>query len=459
MNQLIKTGGEKSLITILVFIIAFFSISAAQSIRKNFTELSQSEKDELVNAYSILGGIDGTSGKIDELATFHDVNFDDIHNNNNPTNSLTDVFHPWHRMASFELEQAMQSIDPSITLPYWDWTVENSPTGSLWASNFLGQFNTAWSLGRDLGSGSLPAGGLNGDVEPVQAITTYQDYRETLEFNVIHIGAHNWVALPSNQGGIMASGNSPKDPVFYFHHNTVDKLWQEWQETHGGSSFQLTSMPKYPNTNPNDIIDSRSLGVFYSENELATLDKYTVNNTTKTPEFFGYQFTIEAENDFEVPNNKSCEFASCNEVVLKKGFHARSGSDFLARIDQDCDFTSPQKRQPEMANDRSGAGYVSLVSYENAYSRSLDLEFNVNTSPNPFQDQITFTYEISDSRVINLQIFNTMGKLIAIPISGITQTTGRHDFHFDGSNLPDGVYFYTLKAGTASKSGKIVLQR
>ena len=32
----------------------------------------------------------------------------------------------------------MQRIDPTVSLPYWDWTVDNSKSSSLWGSSFMG---------------------------------------------------------------------------------------------------------------------------------------------------------------------------------------------------------------------------------------------------------------------------------------------------------------------------------
>jgi tyrosinase len=34
-------------------------------------------------------------------------------------------------------------------------------------------------------------------------------------------------------GGTMSSASSPKDPIFFLHHANIDRLWAEWQTTHG----------------------------------------------------------------------------------------------------------------------------------------------------------------------------------------------------------------------------------
>src|SRR4051812_25901857 len=47
-------------------------------------------------------------------------------------------FLPWHRRFLLEFERGLQAIDPTVSLPYWDWTVDRTPTASLWGANFLG---------------------------------------------------------------------------------------------------------------------------------------------------------------------------------------------------------------------------------------------------------------------------------------------------------------------------------
>lgn len=48
------------------------------------------------------------------------------------------AFFPWHRQLLRMVEQELQSVDPTVTLPYWDWTVDNTADAWLWADDFLG---------------------------------------------------------------------------------------------------------------------------------------------------------------------------------------------------------------------------------------------------------------------------------------------------------------------------------
>ena len=48
------------------------------------------------------------------------------------------AFLPWHRQFLRLFEQQLQDIEPTVTLPYWDWTVDNTPDAYLWADDFMG---------------------------------------------------------------------------------------------------------------------------------------------------------------------------------------------------------------------------------------------------------------------------------------------------------------------------------
>ena len=173
----------KKIQTIILLLLAIVTGVSAQSIRKNHLEMTQSEKDELVDAFYQLKS---SPNLIDDIATFYDNNYYDIHANG----TSDDVFLAWYRRLLFEMEQSMQDINPNLSIPFWDWTTDQSTSSVLWDYDFLGQFNSDWGLGRSLGSHDLPT---SADVATLQANTNWYYYTTFFEFEEVHTAPHNWV--------------------------------------------------------------------------------------------------------------------------------------------------------------------------------------------------------------------------------------------------------------------------
>ena len=412
---------KKSILFCFLFI---FMISLhAQSIRKGFDEMTDYEISELVNAlYEIRNGPD----LMNDLANFHGqfFNFDgtadptrlDLHFNL-PDESSREIFLAWHRRMIFELEQSLQEVNPEISLGYWDSSVYQSPTDALWDESFLGSFDTNWSLGRNLGSnGPLPT---VTDVSNLMAMNDFFEFSNELERRPVHRGAHVWT------GGAMPTPLSPRDPVFYFHHSFVDKVWHDWEEIHQSSSYITTSMLRYdgtyvfdgetiPSVDPNDITDSRVYGVFYAENQLAQLDNYIVSNTYNPEEIFYYQFTIEAGNNFMVPAGTNARFESVNEINLTPGFEAAPGSSFQALIDTQN--AGAAKIAPLFAKNREYNPYpyseklFEPIVWEEGGDLLDDKPIIITASPNPFTEKITI--KLSERKDCVIEVFNMMGMLI-----------------------------------------------
>ncbi|PXX28382.1 tyrosinase family protein [Arenibacter sp. ARW7G5Y1] len=412
----------KHIYRILIF-LCFANTVFAQSIRKNYQEMTDYEKTELVNAFYALR--DGTRPDLFvDLADFHSdfFNFDntidptrrDLHFNL-PDEPSREIFLAWHRRQMFEMEQAVQDINPKISLAWWNTSTDQSTTSPLWDQELLGSFNANWSLNRNLGgNGPLPT---PLDVTNLYAMTNFFEFSNELERRPVHRGAHVWT------GGAMPTPLSPRDPVFYFHHTFVDWVWYNWEEIHQNSSFETTSMLRYDGTysfggqtlplvNPNDITDTRSLGVFYGSNGLAPLNNYIVSNTYRAEEIFYYQYVIEAGNNFIVPNGTTCRIESVNEVRLLPGFEAASGSNFVATIDQVNNNLAGKSRKGEVARLKKPYDYDANINTPIVWEEDNkdDSPVIIQAYPNPFTEKITIN--LNKNTNCSVEVYNMMGMLI-----------------------------------------------
>jgi hypothetical protein len=192
------------------------------------------------------------------------------------------MFFPWHRefLRRFENDLRTVSGDPSICLPYWDFSHDQAPAdpGYPFIDDFLGgngvgashivqtgvfaQAN-GWTLNLGPSTALLrqfatAEGGIastlptHASITGALAETTYDSpdfnwsvpgansFRNLVEGWVgpepnvnIHNRVHVWV------GGSMLPSSSPNDPVFFLNHAKEDELWAVWIQKHPGVSHYL----------------------------------------------------------------------------------------------------------------------------------------------------------------------------------------------------------------------------
>jgi len=192
---------------------------------------------------------------------------------------LGPAFLPWHREMLMQLEGDLQSIQPGVTLPYWDWTQDAADPGQspVWSQGFMGGNGDPadqhrvqeGAFAQKYGNWPVPAypeDGLPGTglkrqfgqlvsslptVDDLQMamreglydepnynsspfnrgfrnrlegwITQRGDPQVTTPGSQLHNRVHLWI------GGNMLAMTSPEDPVFFLHHCFVDKIWADWQ--------------------------------------------------------------------------------------------------------------------------------------------------------------------------------------------------------------------------------------
>ncbi|GGX59781.1 tyrosinase MelC2 [Streptomyces fructofermentans] len=234
------------------------------TVRKNQSALTAEEKRRFVAALLELK----RSGRYDTFVTTHNAFILGDTDTGERVGHRSPSFLPWHRRFLLEFERALQSVDATVALPYWDWSVDRTPRAALWAPDFLGgtgrsvdgrvmdgafaastgnwpisvRVDTRTYLRRSLGGGGRPLP-TPAEVDSVLAMATYDmppwnsgsdGFRNHLEgwrgVN-LHNRVHVWV------GGQMATGVSPNDPVFWLHHAYIDKLWADWRRRHPGSGY------------------------------------------------------------------------------------------------------------------------------------------------------------------------------------------------------------------------------
>ncbi len=84
---------------------------------------------------------------------------------------------------------------------------------------------------------------------------------------------------------------------------------------------------------------------------------------------------------------------------------------------------------------------------------TIELEQNY---PNPFNPSTKIKYQIADAGFVNLQVYDVLGNEVSTLINKEMQA-GSYEVEFDASNLPSGIYYYTLNTGSFKQTKKMIL--
>ena len=87
----------------------------------------------------------------------------------------------------------------------------------------------------------------------------------------------------------------------------------------------------------------------------------------------------------------------------------------------------------------------------------LPTQFALNQNyPNPFNPSTRISYALPERASVKLKVFDVLAREVAELVNA-TKEPGRYEVSFDGSNLPSGVYFYKLEAGSFVQVKKLLL--
>jgi hypothetical protein len=98
-----------------------------------------------------------------------------------------------------------------------------------------------------------------------------------------------------------------------------------------------------------------------------------------------------------------------------------------------------------------------IISYKQSAGSAAGFALESNF-PNPFASVTSFNYSIPAESFVTISVTNTLGQEVASLVNG-TVASGSYTVKFDGSNLANGTYFYTMKAGNFTKTIKMTVSK
>jgi tyrosinase len=229
-------------------------------VRRNITALTAAQRAAFVKAILTLKA----RGTYDTYVKLHADRINTDVDGGVRIGHRSPSFFPWHRKFLLSFEADLKTVDPSVDLPYWDWTTARSLTAAPWTADLMGGNGRTGDLMVTTGPFAYSTGKwpvtvapdgrpylwrqmatpgwtlpTSTDVGQVQAMGTYDtapydgtsnpgaSMRNAAEGCLgtlnLHNRVHPWV------GGSMATAGAPNDPVFWLHHCQLDRLFSQWQ--------------------------------------------------------------------------------------------------------------------------------------------------------------------------------------------------------------------------------------
>jgi len=84
---------------------------------------------------------------------------------------------------------------------------------------------------------------------------------------------------------------------------------------------------------------------------------------------------------------------------------------------------------------------------ETDFDELINDNYNLNNYPNPFNEQTTITFTISETNNATLKVYDSFGKEVATLFNGLAEEGQQYMLNFNSENLQKGIYIYHLQSG------------
>jgi hypothetical protein len=209
-------------------------------IRKEFRDMTAQEwstfKEAMLAIYTLKSNKKRNETVVDYWTGTHLDHVPDAHN--------TAQFFPWHRMFVKRFEDEMRTLYPTLTIPYWDWSLDaKRPLKSpIFTPNFLGfvklgaegdcRWRVSYPKKHCLVRNYSPKHfssfyDTKTMVKLISRKGSFEEFSDLIE-GAPHGAAHIMIG---GKNGDFSGMMSPNDPFFWLHHAYIDKLWVDWQNS------------------------------------------------------------------------------------------------------------------------------------------------------------------------------------------------------------------------------------
>ncbi|GEM_PF-5308045 len=144
-----------------------------------------------------------------------------------------------------------------------------------------------------------------------------------------------------------------------------------------------------------------------------------------------------------VESGSSVTFQALAAVNLKVGFHAKAGSDFLAKIDA-CQAT-PTLLIPKI--DKVTFNPVEAITHR----------ISMDISPNPFSAESSLYFNLLEAELVSINLYNQTGQLIKSILNQQPFSKGNHSISLTNAQIPPGFFYVNMTTKNDNLVKKAIL--
>jgi hypothetical protein len=244
--------------------------------------------------------------------------------------------------------------------------------------------------------------------------------------------------------------------------STVGNAWNvrlDGEASNGGYTVVKPGLSNWKS--PTD-----SGATIYFPFNVASEKTYYVYARTNCPTSGNHRFWLKIDNEiYNTYGNVSegWEWNKLSGFFLSPGEHTLSIAfrDENFKLDKICisEFYYPPGEIGEIAEftcepDTTTKPYLIASINNNNGSGFYSLKQNF---PNPLIEETTISFELPGKSFTSLKVYSLLGEEIA-ELAGKEFPSGKHSLKFDSGNLPEGIYFYTLRADNFSATRQMIIQ-
>jgi hypothetical protein len=219
------------------------------TLKKAFQGMMARDPDQ-PDSYYVIAGVHGLPGGPGQSHCLHHE----------------DRFNPWHRVYLKVFEDALRSVEgcEDVTMPYWDFT---TPLPGVFSEPPFDQYALPANPGLPTtpqpdGSPTYPYTTQRNDAAAItrqmQSRGVFDDVKwslQTHQWGAYRVSGYQKFSIQAHDGAHLSTGPTMADqdvasydPVFWFYHCNIDRLWLSWQTNAGATDLQgfMSTLPPPP---------------------------------------------------------------------------------------------------------------------------------------------------------------------------------------------------------------------